>query len=102
MKSYKPGRKRRITVQYTLIGGLNDSEKHLRELIYLLKDSHLKLNLIAFHPFEGCEYKAPETEKLSNFLSSLNEAGVFATFRKSRGEDIGAACGLLGDSITSA
>jgi 23S rRNA (adenine2503-C2)-methyltransferase len=96
MKSYKPARKRRITVQYTVIGGLNDSEKHLQELISLLKDSHLKLNLIAFHPFETCDFKAPEPEKLKYFLNTLNNTGVFTTLRKSRGEDIGAACGLLG------
>jgi 23S rRNA (adenine2503-C2)-methyltransferase len=97
MKTYEPKRKRRITVQYTLIHGLNDTDSHLDELIILLRNSHLKLNLIAFHPFEGCEYQAPDPQRIEHFLNGLNKAGVFATFRKSRGVDIGAACGLLGN-----
>lgn len=99
MKSYEPARKRRITVQYTVIGDLNDSEHHLSELSLLLQGSHLKLNLIAFHPFEGCEYNPPAPEKLIHFLHSLNKSGVHATLRKSRGEDIGASCGLLGNPV---
>jgi 23S rRNA (adenine2503-C2)-methyltransferase len=98
MKDYEPARKRRITVQYTLIGGLNDSDRHLLELINLLKNSSLKLNLIAFHPFEGCEYRPADLQKMKHFLNDLNQAGIFATLRKSRGEDIGAACGMLGNS----
>ncbi len=96
MKDFKPARKRRITVQYTIIGGVNDSDGHLNELASLLKDSHLKLNLISFHPFAGCDFKAPSPETIVRFMKAMNEAGIYATVRKSRGEDIGAACGMLG------
>jgi 23S rRNA (adenine2503-C2)-methyltransferase len=96
MKDYKPARKRRISVQYTLIGGVNDSEGHLRELVNLLRDSHLKLNLISFHPFTGCDFIAPADERIRAFMKAMNEAGIYSTVRKSRGEDIGAACGMLG------
>ena len=96
MKDFKPARKRRISVQYTLIGGVNDSERHLNELVSLLKDSHLKLNLISFHPFAGCDYRAPSKGTIDRFMIAMNEAGIYSTVRKSRGEDIGAACGMLG------
>ena len=97
MKSYKPVKRRRISIQYTLIGGVNDSENHLQELIKLLRGTHIKVNLIAFNPFERCDYQTPSPEKMKNFMDSLNAATIHTTIRRSRGEDIGAACGLLGN-----
>ncbi len=96
MKSFREVKRRRISVQYTLIGGVNDSDEHLAELMKLLDGTHIKVNLIAFNPFEGSSFVTPEPERLTRFMDALNSRTVHTTIRKARGEDIGAACGLLG------
>lgn len=96
MKNFKAGKRRRISVQYTLIGGVNDSEAHVNELVNLLEGTHIKVNLIAFNPFDGCGFNAPNPEMLNRFMDRLNSHGIHATIRRTRGTDIGAACGLLG------
>ncbi len=87
--------KRRITIEYTLIEGVNDLLEHARELVELLKDLPCKINLIPFNPFPNNDYKRPSRNAVMRFQKVLNEAGYVATIRTTRGDDIDAACGQL-------
>lgn len=86
---------RRLSFEYILFSGINDSVRHARELVRLLKDLHCRVNLIRFHTIPNAEYSSPTMEKMEWFRDYLNENGVVCTIRRSRGEDIAAACGLL-------
>jgi len=87
--------KRKITIEYTLIEGVNDSLEHARELVELLRSLPCKINLIPFNPFPNNDYKRPSRNAVVRFQSVLNEAGYVATIRTTRGDDIDAACGQL-------
>ncbi|WP_020408506.1 23S rRNA (adenine(2503)-C(2))-methyltransferase RlmN [Hahella ganghwensis] len=87
--------KRRITIEYTLIEGVNDLVEHAHELVVLLKDLPCKINLIPFNPFPNNEYRRPSRNAVMRFQKVLNEAGYVATIRTTRGDDIDAACGQL-------
>jgi 23S rRNA (adenine2503-C2)-methyltransferase len=87
--------KRVITVEYTLIEGVNDSVHHARELAELLRDYPCKINLIPFNPFPGSGYERPSRNAVSRFWNVLTEAGARVTVRTTRGDDIDAACGQL-------
>jgi len=87
--------KHHVTFEYILIDGVNDKLSDAAELIELVKDVSCKFNLIPFNPFPGSEYKRPRMEKVRNFADQLMKAGCVATIRKTRGEDISAACGQL-------
>ncbi|WLQ17291.1 23S rRNA (adenine(2503)-C(2))-methyltransferase RlmN [Hahella aquimaris] len=87
--------KRRITVEYTLIAGVNDSETHARELRDLLRDLPCKINLIPFNPFPNSGYERPSRNATLRFQKVLSDAGYVATIRTTRGDDIDAACGQL-------
>ncbi len=86
---------RRLSFEYIMFSGVNDSVRHARELVRLLKDLHCRVNLIRFHTIPNAEYSSPTMEKMEWFRDYLNENGVVCTIRRSRGEDIAAACGLL-------
>ncbi|MBU6952563.1 23S rRNA (adenine(2503)-C(2))-methyltransferase RlmN [Hahella sp. HN01] len=87
--------KRRITVEYTLIAGVNDSETHAGELRDLLRDLPCKINLIPFNPFPNSGYERPSRNATLRFQKILSDAGYVATVRTTRGDDIDAACGQL-------
>lgn len=87
--------KRVVTVEYTLISGVNDRPEHARELAELLSDYPCKINLIPFNPFEGSDYRRPSRNAVSRFWNILTEAGQRVTVRSTRGDDIDAACGQL-------
>ncbi|MDG9671971.1 23S rRNA (adenine(2503)-C(2))-methyltransferase RlmN [Hahella sp. CR1] len=87
--------KRRITVEYTLIAGVNDSETHAGELRDLLRDLPCKINLIPFNPFPNSGYERPSRNATLRFQKVLSDAGYVATVRTTRGDDIDAACGQL-------
>ncbi|ABC31163.1 predicted Fe-S-cluster redox enzyme [Hahella chejuensis KCTC 2396] len=87
--------KRRITVEYTLIAGVNDSETHAHELRDLLRDLPCKINLIPFNPFPNSGYERPSRNATLRFQKVLSDAGYVATVRTTRGDDIDAACGQL-------
>jgi 23S rRNA (adenine2503-C2)-methyltransferase len=87
--------KRSVTFEYTLIDGVNDHPEHARQLVKLLRRLPSKLNLIPFNPFPGTRYRCSPEARIREFQSIVMEGGLIATVRKTRGEDIDAACGQL-------
>ena len=91
-------RKRVVTIEYTLLAGVNDQVEHAYELAALLKDYPCKINLIPFNDFPNSGFKRPSGNAVSRFWKVLMEAGFIVTVRTTRGDDIDAACGqLVGD-----
>lgn len=88
-------RKSRITFEYTVIGGVNDSAQNARELTKLLRDIPCKINLIPFNSFPGTKFVEPSAKKVDQFKEICMRAGYICTVRKTRGDDIAAACGQL-------
>src|SRR5690606_30690487 len=87
--------KRVVTVEYTLIAGINDQPDQARELAQLLTGFPCKINLIPFNSFPGSEYRRPSGNAVSRFWQVLVDAGYIVTVRTTRGDDIDAACGQL-------
>jgi 23S rRNA (adenine2503-C2)-methyltransferase len=87
--------KRVVTVEYTLIAGVNDQPEHARELAELLRDFPCKVNLIPFNTFAQSDYCRPSGNAVSRFWQVLVDAGYIVTVRTTRGDDIDAACGQL-------
>jgi len=87
--------KRTVTFEYTLIDGVNDHPEHARKLVKLLRTVPSKLNLIPFNPFPGTRYRCSSQDRISQFQEIVMQGGLIATVRKTRGEDIDAACGQL-------
>jgi 23S rRNA (adenine2503-C2)-methyltransferase len=96
--SYPWEKNRRVTFQYIMIKGINDTDRHLSELIKLLKGTPVRVNLLSFHPPEGSMMCSSPYDIQWHFKHQLIQNGISAGIRKSRGQDIGAACGLLGKS----
>lgn len=90
----------RITMEYVLLHGVNDSDQHAYELIKLLKNTPSKVNLIPFNPFPETRYKCSSQKRINRFHDILTNAGLITMTRKTRGEDIDAACGQLAGKIT--
>ena len=88
-------KKRVVTVEYTLIAGVNDQREHAVELAELLRDFPCKINLIPFNPFPQSDYQRPSGNAVSRFWQVLVDAGYIVTVRTTRGDDIDAACGQL-------
>jgi 23S rRNA (adenine2503-C2)-methyltransferase len=88
-------RKRVVTVEYTLMAGINDQPDQARELAVLLADFPCKINLIPFNPFPNSGYERPSGNAVSRFWQVLVDAGFVVTVRTTRGDDIDAACGQL-------
>ena len=86
---------RRVSFEYIVMSGLNDSPRHIRELCRLLNGLRCRINLIRFHKIEGSPYFSPDTASMERFRDALTAKGITTTIRASRGEDIEAACGLL-------
>ncbi len=91
--------KRSITFEYTLIDGVNDHPDHARKLVTLLRRVPSKLNLIPFNPFPGTAYRCSPQHRISAFQQIVMEGGLIATVRKTRGDDIDAACGQLAGQV---
>ncbi|TQV85720.1 23S rRNA (adenine(2503)-C(2))-methyltransferase RlmN [Exilibacterium tricleocarpae] len=94
-----PDNHRKITIEYTLIDGVNDRPHHARELAELLKDVPVKINLIPFNPFSQSDYRRVSDGALRRFQNLLIQAGFTTTVRTTRGDDIDAACGQLAGSV---
>lgn len=88
-----------ITFEYVMLDGVNDSDQHARELIQLVRRIHCKLNLIPFNPFPASGLKRSTAARIKSFSQVLNEAGIVTTVRKTRGDDIDAACGQLAGEV---
>lgn len=86
---------RRLSFEYIVFGGLNDSERHAKELVRLLAPIECRVNLIRFHQIPDTPYKGATEEKMVWLRDYLTKHGVTTTIRASRGQDIYAACGLL-------
>lgn len=88
-------KQRRLSFEYIVFKGLNDTPRHVDALVSLLKGLDCRVNLIPFHTIPDSPFKSASREELMNFRDALTRRGVFTTVRASRGEDIFAACGLL-------
>ena len=86
---------RRITFEYVMLKGINDSEADARELLRLVKDLPVKFNLIPFNPWPGALYECSTAKNMKKFAAILNDGGFSAPIRVPRGRDILAACGQL-------
>ena len=91
--------KRTVTFEYTLIDGVNDQPEHARKLVKLLRRLPSKLNLIPFNPFPGTRYRCSPDERIRKFQEIVMAGGLIATVRKTRGDDIDAACGQLAGKV---
>lgn len=89
----------RITFEYVMLDGINDSPQHARELIKLLQDIPSKINLIPFNPFPGTRYTRSGDAAIIRFRDMLINAGYTTITRKTRGDDIDAACGQLAGKV---
>jgi 23S rRNA (adenine2503-C2)-methyltransferase len=90
---------RSITFEYVMLDGINDRPEHARQLARLLKGRPAKLNLIPFNVFPGTRYQRSPVAAILRFRDILNENGVIATIRRTRGDDIDAACGQLAGQV---
>ena len=96
----KPNRAH-VLYEYVMLDGVNDSPTEARALARLLGQRQAKVNLIPFNPFPGTEYKRSPSERIVAFRDILNKHGVIATVRRTRGDDIDAACGQLVGRVKS-
>jgi len=87
--------RRKVTFEYVMLDGVNDSPAHAKALVRLLSHVPAKVNLIPFNPFPNSNYRCSAPELIEDFTEILHQAGLIATKRKTRGEDIDAACGQL-------
>ena len=95
LRGYDFSHQRRLSFEYIVFGGLNDSQTHAREIIKLLKGLDCRVNLIRFHQIPGVDLHGADESRMEAFRDYLTGHGVFTTIRASRGQDIYAACGLL-------
>jgi 23S rRNA (adenine2503-C2)-methyltransferase len=95
LHAYPLPRRRRITIEYTLIDGVNDAPEHARELGQLLRNLPVKINLIPMNPVTGSEFHCPPEERVTRFQSILAGAGYSCFVRTRRGDEVDAACGQL-------
>lgn len=98
LRDYDFTHQRRVSFEYILMEGLNDSPRHIRELCRLLDGIKCRINLIRFHKIPGSPYFSPDDAGMIRFRDALTARGIQTTIRASRGEDIQAACGLLSTS----
>lgn len=95
LKSYDFSGQRRLSLEYIMWRGVNDDVAHANMLIKLIGDTPCRVNLIRFHRIPGVDLHPASDDRMQMFRNILNEHGVTATIRASRGEDIDAACGML-------
>ena len=88
-----------ITFEYVMLDGVNDQPEHAEALIKIARQVPCKLNLIPFNPFPNSEFKKSPRDRIVAFQRRLSDAGIVTTIRKTRGDDIDAACGQLAGQI---
>ena len=88
-----------VTFEYVMLDGVNDQDTHARELVAIARDVPCKYNLIPFNPFPNSPYRRTPAERIRRFAGILQDAGIVATTRKTRGDDVDAACGQLAGQV---
>ena len=96
---FKNEPRRKVTFEYVMLKGVNDQPEHARQLIKLLQDVPAKVNLIPFNPFPMAHYQRSSSEAIQAFRNQLMAHGINTTTRKTRGDDIDAACGQLAGEV---
>ncbi len=91
---------RSVTFEYVMLDGINDQPEHARELAKLLRGKPAKLNLIPFNPFPGTRYRRSPQAAIERFRDEIMQKDIIVTIRKTRGDDIDAACGQLAGQVT--
>ena len=91
---------RSVTFEYVMLDGVNDQPDHARQLAKLLRGKPAKLNLIPFNPFPGTQYRRSPQAAIERFRDELMQRDIIVTIRKTRGDDIDAACGQLAGQVT--
>jgi 23S rRNA (adenine2503-C2)-methyltransferase len=91
---------RSVTFEYVMLDGVNDQPQHARQLARLLRGHPAKINLIPFNPFPGTKYRRSPQAAIETFRDELMQRGLVVTIRKTRGDDIDAACGQLAGQVT--
>jgi 23S rRNA (adenine2503-C2)-methyltransferase len=97
LRDYPLPPRRKMTIEYVLLGELNDTDEDAHRLCALLKGLPVRVNIIPWNPFDGPKYKRPEDDRVRSFHQILNRRGVTVTIRTTKGLDINAACGQLGE-----
>jgi 23S rRNA (adenine2503-C2)-methyltransferase len=95
IRSFDFNSQRRVSFEYILFAGMNDSPRHVKELARLLNGIKCRINIIRFHPVPESDLRSPDLKAVIDFKVALNAKGILTTIRSSRGVDINAACGLL-------
>lgn len=95
LKNYDFSKQRRLSFEYIVFKGLNDSQIYAKELLKLLRGLDCRINLIRFHAIPGVDLEGADMDTMTRFRDYLTSHGLFTTIRASRGEDIFAACGML-------
>ncbi len=95
LKQFAKDSRHRLTMEYVLVAGVNDQPNHAKELVRLLSHLRCKVNLIPFNPFPGTDLLRPSNATIAAFAARLESKDVTVTIRKSKGQDIQAACGQL-------
>lgn len=95
LKKHDFSKQRRVSFEYIMFDGLNDTLRHAVEMAKMLRGIDCRVNLIRFHAIPGVELKTSDEQKMVTFRDYLTNNGIMTTIRKSRGEDIFAACGML-------
>lgn len=101
LREYDFTHQRRVSFEYIVMSGLNDTPRHVRELCRLLNGIKCRINLIRFHKIPDSPYFSPDEAAMIRFRDALTARGIQTTIRASRGEDIQAACGLLSTAFES-
>ncbi|MDF2867793.1 MAG: yfgB [Gammaproteobacteria bacterium] len=96
---YGNDKKRKVTMEYVMLEGINDSKEHADQLINILHGVPAKVNLIPFNPFPNTKYKRSKQINIDKFRERLMRAGLITITRKTRGDDIDAACGQLAGQV---
>jgi 23S rRNA (adenine2503-C2)-methyltransferase len=99
IRRQKAVRKRRFTVAYVMINGVNDTDRHLEELKGLLSGTGIRVNLLPYHSLPGDEFYSSSDERMMFFKHFLVTSGTGASIRRSRGNDVYAACGMLAATV---
>ena len=88
-----------VTFEYVMLDGVNDDDEHARDLVAIAREVSCKYNLIPFNPFPNSPFRRSPAERIRRFAGILQDAGIVATTRKTRGDDVDAACGQLAGQV---